>query len=127
MKKLMLTTSILTLGAFALITAAPSVLAYRGDPNVQGPNCSSDEQHQAMQQALENNDYNAWQNLHQGKGRISEVINESNFSKFVQMHQLRIEGKTDEANQIRSELGPGLNNGSGRQNGQHQGYGKNNQ
>lgn len=110
-KSAMIATTALILAG---LTIAPKAAdAYRGDPSVQGPNCTP-ERHEAMTQAFENNDYNAWKELMSGKGRVSQVVNEGNFSRFAQMHQYMQEGKTDEANQIRQELGLGLRNGSGR-------------
>ncbi len=117
----------LGLTSLALITLAfaPKLInAYQGDPNVQGPNCTT-ERHEAMELAFENNDYNVWKNLMQGKGRVSQIVNESNFAQFSQAHQLAAEGRVEEANQIRAELGLGLRNGSGK--GQAQGYGRTNQ
>lgn len=100
------------IGAFA-IQSANSASAYRGDINVKGPNYSS-ERHEAMQKAFDNKDYNAWKNLMQGRGRATEIINESNFARFAEMHELMEQGKFAEANAIRTELGLGLKNGQGR-------------
>jgi hypothetical protein len=63
----------------------------------------------------------------QGKGRVTEVINESNFAKFAEAHKLAQEGNLEEANKIRQELGLGLHDGSGYKSGQGngQGYGRN--
>ena len=113
---------LLVLGAGMLFKTTSSVFAYRGDPTVQGPNCTQ-EKHEAMIKAFENNDYNAWKNLRQGNGRITQVINEGNFARFAEMRRLMLDGKTEEANQIRAELGLGLGNGSG--NAQGKGYGRN--
>lgn len=123
MNKKLLTIVSLALGTGVLFTTASSVLAYRGDPNTQGPDCTT-ERHEAMTQAFEKKDYNAWKELMQGKGRVTQVINEGNFARFAEMHQLRLEGKTAEAGQIRTELGLGLGNGSG--NSQGKGYGRTN-
>jgi len=114
--------TILILGVTALVLGGMSIIpntasAYRGDPNVEGPNCT-EERHQEMEQAFENNDYQAWKNLMQGKGRVMQVINEGNFAKFAQAHELAEQGKMDEAKQIREELGLGLKNGSGKNGGQ---------
>jgi len=99
------------------------VEAYRGDPNVKGPNYTV-ERHEAMTKAFANKDYNSWKNLVSGnKGRVSQVINEANFGRFVEAHNLALQGNTDEANRIRTELGLGLRNGFG--NGQGMGYGRN--
>lgn len=104
----------LVLGLTAVSTT--SALAYRGDPIVKGPNYST-ERHTAMLKAFENKDYTAWKNLMQNKGRVTQVITEANFAKFVEAHNLAMQGKTIEAQKIRQELGLGLQNGSGRNRG----------
>jgi hypothetical protein len=111
----------LGLGALALVLgvtaiSAGSALAYRGDPVVKGPNYSP-ERHTAMLKAFENKDYVAWKNLMQNRGRASQVITEANFAKFVEAHNLALQGKTVEVQKIRQELGLGLQNGSGRNGG----------
>ena len=115
--------SLLTLTGLMIV---PVASAYRGDPNVQGPNYSP-EKHEAMTQAFENNDYEAWKAQMQDRGRVTQVVNESNFERFAQAHKLAQEGKLDEAKKIRQELGLGLQNGSGYGSGQGngQGYGRN--
>ena len=122
MNKKILTLTTLALGVGTIFTTTSGVFAYRGDPNIQGPNYTA-ERHEAMTQAFENNDYNAWKEQMQGRGRVNQVINEGNFSRFSEMHKLILEGKTEEANKIRTELGLGLQNGSGQ--GQRMGYGRN--
>ncbi len=111
----------LKLGALALVLgltaiSANSALAYKGDPKVQGPNYSP-ERHTAMTKAFTNKDYTAWKNLMQNRGRVTQVVTEVNFGKFVQAHNLALEGKTAEAQKIRQELELGLKNGSGRNGG----------
>ncbi len=91
--------------ASAAMIAIPT-FAYRGDASQTGPNYTP-ERHEAMEKAFENKDYAAWKNLMAGKGRVTEVINQDNFAKFAEMHKLRKEGKIDEANKIRAELGLG--------------------
>ena len=118
-KIIILGTAGLVLARFLL--SSEKALAYRGDPSVQGPNYT-EERHDAMTQAFENTDYNAWKELMQGKGRVTQVINEGNFARFSEMHKLMLEGKTEEANSIRTELGLGLKNGSGQGQGQRMGY-----
>ena len=95
------------------IVAPQLALAYKGDPNVKGPNYTV-ERHQAMEKAYETNDYNAWKTLMNGQGRVTQVVNAQNFSKFARAHELAEQGKVTEANAIRTELGLGLQNGSGR-------------
>jgi len=118
----------LGLGALALVLgvtaiSAGSALAYKGDPTVKGPNYST-ERHAAMLKAFENKDYTAWKNLMQNRGMVTKVITEANFAKFVEAHNLALQGKTAEAQKIRQELGLGLQNGTGR-NGGGMGMGKN--
>jgi hypothetical protein len=109
--------TILGLGALAVILGGVFVFAnnseaYRGDPNVKGPNYS-DERHNSMLEAFKNKDYSAWKNLMQGRGRATQVINADNFAKFAEAHELMLQGKTDDAQKIRAELGLGLRNGNG--------------
>jgi hypothetical protein len=108
----------LLLGVTALVlggtVVAPKLVeAYRGDPAVQGPNYS-EERHVAMTQAFQNQDYQAWKKLMQGRGRVSEVVTEDNFARFAEAHRLAQEGRLEEARQIRQELGLGLRDGVGR-------------
>ena len=119
-KIIALSSAIVAIGGLALFPG--KVLAYRGDPSVQGPNYS-EERHLEMTTAFENKDYEAWKNLMNGRGRVTQVVNEQNFNRFAEAHQLALEGKLDEANQIREELGLGLQDGSGRQS--HGGFGRN--
>jgi len=112
--------SLLTAGIFLLPGAAD---AYRGDPILEGPNCTA-ERHEAMTAAFANNDYSAWQEQMNGKGRVAEVVNEGNFARFAEAHQLAEEGKVEEAEQIRAELGLGLGNGAGEGQGTGEGQGQ---
>lgn len=113
MKKYILGLGALTLILGATVLSAGTALAYRGDPTVTGPNYSI-ERHEAMEKAFETKDYTAWKNLMQNRGRVTQVITEANFAKFAEAHNLALQGKKDEAQKIRSELGLGLQNGSGR-------------
>lgn len=112
------------LGATALVLGAvtilpQTVLAYKGDPTVQGPNYTQ-ERHDAMTKAFANRDYNAWKALMDGKG-VARRITAENFARFAEAHQLSLEGKTAEATAIRAELGLGQQNGSGMGQGNGQG------
>ncbi len=95
-------------------------LAYRGNPDQTGPNYSP-ERHEQMQKAFDSNDFNAWKEQMNGRGRVSQVINEQNFSRFVEMRKLMLEKKYDQANQIRKELGLGQGNSQGMGRGTGQG------
>ena len=109
----------LILGLIGTAAAAGSAAyAYQGDPAVKGPNYSP-ERHEAMTNAFENNDYNAWKNLMEENSagrrkRVLDVITEENFGKFAQMRELMIEGNKEEADKIRQELGLGLGQGMHR-------------
>ncbi len=58
----------------------------------------------AIQEAIKNNDYVSWSELI-GDKKIGEIINEDNFSQFVEMHNLIKEGDFAAADEIREELG----------------------
>lgn len=107
----------LVLGAVALLPQ--TVLAYKGDATVQGPNYT-EERHDTMTQAFANKDYNAWKALMDGKG-VTRRVTAENFARFAEAHQLSLEGKTAEAAAIRAELGLGQQNGSGMGQGNGQG------
>lgn len=94
--------SLFLLGALSF-SAYSWVSAYRGDATVKGPNYSEDR-HALMEKAFETNDYNLWKSQMEGKGLMNK-INEGNFAKFAEAHRLANEGKNDEANKIRQELG----------------------
>ena len=94
-----------TLAALAIIIiTAPAVFAYQGNPDVRGPK-HSPERHTAMMTVIEQGDYDAWKELMDGKGRITEVITADNFAKFVEAHELARSGDLDGAKEIREELG----------------------
>ncbi len=56
-KLIILATTALVISGFLL--NPNSTEAYRGDPNVKGPNYSQ-ERHEAMEKAFEKKDYEAW-------------------------------------------------------------------
>jgi len=90
MKKTLITTGVLTLAL--VFVFSKSALAYRGNPNVKGPNYTP-KRHQAMLKTFEKKDYNAWKNL-MGNRPITQKINALNFSKFVEMRNLILQGKS---------------------------------
>lgn len=123
-KKILGLVGVATLALGALVILPSMTQAYRGDASVKGPNYTV-ERHDAMKKAFDSNDFTAWQKLMTGRGRVTQVVNKDNFAKFAQIHKLTEEGKTVEANALRTELGLGLHNGSGRSNGMGNGMGRN--
>jgi hypothetical protein len=123
-KKIYVSLAVLTL---ILTAGVASVSAYQGDYSKTGPNCTP-ERHEAMEAAFNNNDYNAWAEQMTGKGRVTQVINESNFSQFAEAHRLGQAGDTAGADALREKLGlrtsngermgAGYKGGNGGQNGQ---------
>jgi hypothetical protein len=120
MKKISIITLIITVIAISLIAFTNSAYAYRGDPTATGP-YHTEEREAAMDKAFDNNDYNAWKNLMNSRGRVTQVINKDNFAQFAKAHKLAEEGKIAEANQIRTQLGLGLQNGNGQKMGMRMG------
>ncbi len=105
--------AVVAAAAFGLFAAPQRVYAYRGNPAIQGPNYSP-QRHAAMQHAMETVDFAAWKGLMQGKGRVTELVNKSNFPTFARIHALTLQGKTQEAETLRKELGLGMRNGAGQ-------------
>ena len=114
MKKTLLGLTIATVVLGSLAANATNAFAYRGDPTVEGP-YHSEEREALMDKAFESNDFQAWSELMDGRGRVTQVVNANNFAQFAKAHELAAEGKIQEANQIRENLGLGLQNGSGYQ------------
>jgi len=114
-KKIYVSLAVLTLIFTAGIASA---LAYQGDYTKVGPGHTSDR-HETIETALNNNDYNAWLKLMDGRGRVTQVINQSNFAKFAEAHKLAQAGDIAGADAIRAELGLRTSQGSnGGQKGQ---------
>jgi len=122
-KKMLLSASAVVAAGVVAVVAAHSVLAYQGDPTKKGPNYTA-ERHEAMEQAFEKKDYNAWVQLMQGRGRMTSVVTEANFPKFAEAHELAEQGKYSEADAIRKELGLRVRNGEATQSHFGQGMGR---
>jgi hypothetical protein len=109
-KKILLSVSTFVAIGIIGLMVTNSVFAYQGNYTEKGPDYTA-ERHEAMEEALNSNDYDTWANLMQNKGRVTQVINQDNFDKFVQAHILADQGKYTEANAIREELGLRTSNG----------------
>lgn len=117
---------LLALMVVGLIGTTSLVSAYRGDYSVKGPDYS-EERHEAMENAFESNDYDAWKELMSETGRnprVLDVVNEGNFDTFVRAHEAGENGDYETAAELRAELG--LNNGNGPKDGTGRGEGQGN-
>lgn len=111
--------AILVVGLFATAGIAS---AYRGDQSANGPYCS-EERHEAMQNAFESEDYDAWYALMTEDGRhprVVDLVSEENFATFAQAHEALKNGDYEKAAELKAEIG--LNSGNGPKDGS--GYGK---
>lgn len=108
-------TTVLATWLFALLMIS-WVSAYQGDPSVQWPDYSA-ERHEAMTEAFETNDFEAWAALMEGKGRVIEKITVDNFDTFAKANSLARSGDPEWAKELRAELGLWLKDGSNRGNG----------
>lgn len=121
------TNTYIKLGALAItlgtLGIGSTTMAYQGDPAVTGPNYST-ERHEAMEKAFDQEDYSAWLKLMDGRGRVTQLITQSNFPQFVRAHDLAEKGDLTGAQEIRRELGLGQGQGRGKGQGQGQGQGQ---
>jgi len=102
-------------GIMALLSIS-LVAAYQGNHLIKGPN-SSEERHDAMENAFDNLDYDAWVALMTENGRhpkVLDIITEETFATFVEAHDAMEDGDFDRAAELRADLG--LNNGMGSKN-----------
>jgi major membrane immunogen (membrane-anchored lipoprotein) len=58
-----------------------------------------------IKKAIEDGDYDTWKQAISERPKIEDKITEENFSRFSEMYKLIEEGKIDEANKIKEELG----------------------
>jgi hypothetical protein len=109
-------------GIFALFVvgimiSTTMVSAYKGDVTKEGPNFS-EERHEAMEDAFETMDYEMWKELmleNEIRPKVTDLVTESNFAKFVEAHDAAENGDYETAAKIRAELG--LNDGHGPRDG----------
>ncbi len=92
--------AIVMMGAFAI----SSVMAYQGDYSKKGP-AYSPERHSAIEEVMDNNNYQAWSKLMADRGRITQIINEDNFARFAEARELAHNGDLEGADAIRKDLG----------------------
>ena len=76
------------------------------------------EHREAARTAIENNDYNAWATaMTDAPEEMQNKVNEQTFANLKQAHQLRAEGKYEEARTLMESIGFG-HRGNGPKNGQ---------
>lgn len=106
------------LGVIAFTTKGSD--AYQGDFTKVGP-YHTEEREAQMEEVFESKDYQAWVELMTQDGRtpgvLQKVDSQEKFELFVEARRLALEGKTDEANAIRAELGLGQGSRHGNGNG----------
>ncbi|MEI7498346.1 MAG: hypothetical protein WCK11_03630 [Candidatus Falkowbacteria bacterium] len=60
------------------------------------------------------NNYDAWRtSMANNGGRAATAVTEQNFDQYTAMHQLMVDGKYEEAQKVRTELGLGQGRGNG--------------
>jgi hypothetical protein len=90
--------------AMAASASADTGMGWRADRG----NCNA-EQHEAVEEAIEKNDYEAWKELMGDRGRITQIVTKDNFDTFVAMHEAMEDGDYKKAAEYRKELGLGTN------------------
>ena len=114
--KKMLPLTVMSLAIVALTAGALNTYAHfanRGDKEGMNFDPAKMEEmrasHEAMQTALENNDFAAWQAAVSQEpmfnGKLGDQITEENFNVMVQVHRLMKEGKAEEARQLMEDSG----------------------
>ncbi|MFH1523184.1 MAG: hypothetical protein ABIE43_05210 [Patescibacteria group bacterium] len=97
-------TAIIAVIGLSLVTFAQDNgsghLFWGKDKNLKG----NPEQHQAMMEAFTNNDYEAWLKLTEGN-QAADKISQEDFEKLAQVKVLWAEGKYEEAEELKKELG----------------------
>lgn len=102
-----------SLTGIAVLAIATPAFAYKGNPDVQGPNYTP-ERHAAMEQVFASKDYNGWLKLMEGKAwRLKEVVNsQAEFEAFVQARESGAESLAQY--RAKHNLGTHMGGGYGR-------------
>jgi hypothetical protein len=93
--------------------AAASTFAYQWNPWTTNPNPTDPVRHEAMQKALETNNYTTWKELMAGKWVLNKITTEEQFKSFIAMRDAYAEGDTTTYNKLKTELWLWLKDGSG--------------
>ena len=112
-----------SLTGIAVLAIATPAFAYKGNPEVQGPNYTP-ERHEAMELVFEKKDYNGWLKLMEGKAwRLKKVVNnQAKFNEFAAAH----EAGTAELAKFRADNGLNAQGSASRQGMRDgSGYGRN--
>ncbi len=110
MKKQVLS-GLFALFIISIIGLAGITYAYKGNPNVKGPNYDA-EVHVRLERAIDSGDYDEWIKIRRDnnlpmKGRMFQVINKDNFYKYTELHEANIAGDVAKVDAIKAELGLG--------------------
>ncbi len=99
------------LGLIVTTLAVSSLVSAQEEP--RGANFDP-ARHEAVQEALENKDYQAWKEEIDSRPRMTDYVTEENFDQFAEMHELMLAGDYEGAQEIRDELGlPEMGRGAG--------------
>lgn len=98
---------VLVLGVLGVTGVAA---AYQGTGTGSHSACTA-EQQEGIHQAIADRDYEAWQELMAGKGRVTELVTADTFAAFAHAHDRRAAGDEEGANEIKRSLGLGLGQG----------------
>lgn len=106
--------------------ATASTFAYQGTPGSQNPNPVDPVKHEAVQEALETNNYTSWKELMAGKGITNKITTEEQFKLFIDIRNAYTSWDITTYNELKTELGLGQKNGTGNKGNKGQGK-RNNQ
>lgn len=95
---------VLGLGAVAVSSAIVVSADQEGETHPCFGNGNRGEHREAAHEAMEAGDYGAWKEATKNSPHASEVTEEM-FARMQEMHELREEGKYEESDKIREELG----------------------
>lgn len=98
--------------SYAEDTVQPASVAKAATEEAQGRERGfgprfSDNDRTKLDEAMASGNYETWKTVMEEREppRMTEVITKENFAKFAEMHTLRREGKVEEADALRDELG----------------------
>ncbi len=97
---------VISISSLLAVVGIVGALGFAGVSYAHERNDVDHQEHRAeMDQIFADRDYEAWKEVIESKPKITDYVNEENFDRFAEMHELMQSGDKEAADEIRKELG----------------------
>ena len=95
------------LGGMAGTAMLAGSFAYQGTPGQTNPDPTDLDRHNEVQEMIENQNYETFQELFENKGPSRLIDSQEKFEKWIELKSLYENGNEEQAQELASELGLG--------------------